>query len=131
MNVPDDRDDDNEMLDQQVHAESNMGSFIEKSLYKSQHQIKQSQMSSKPNKDVYIDNKSKDKQIKKLQKKGEITTNEQDEKIVVTFNSYYSFFTQFYGGLVFFVISISCMVGFILCKMGADYIVGNWAERDD
>ena len=131
MNVPDDRDDDNEMLDQQAHAESNMGSFIEKSLYKSQHQIKQSQMSSKPNKDVYIDKKSKDKQIKKLQKKGEITTNEQDEKIVVTFNSYHSFFTQFYGCLVFFVISISCMVGFILCKMGADYIVGNWAERDD
>lgn len=23
------------------------------------------------------------------------------------------------------------MVGFILCKMGADYIVGNWAERED
>lgn len=43
-----------------------MGSFIEKSLYKSQHQIKQSEMSSKPKKDVYIDNESKDKQTKKL-----------------------------------------------------------------
>ena len=63
--------------------------------------------------------------------KGKITTNEQDEKIVVTLSSYYRFFKDFYGGLLFLTLGVASMVGFLLCKMGADYTVGNWALQAD
>lgn len=127
MNVPDDREEDNEMVESPLLAESN----IDNKLIKSQNQLKQSMLQSQAKKEVYIDKEQIEEDAKKKTDKGKITTNEQDEKIAVTLSSYYAYFSRFYGGAIFFVISISCMVGFILCKMGADYIVGNWAERDD
>lgn len=94
--------------------------------------MKKSEISTKPKKDVYIDSKPLGQDAPGDKKnKGKITSNEQDEKVVVTFSSYYQYFFRFFGGTIFFLISISCMVMFILAKMGADYIVGDWAEKPD
>ena len=54
-------------------------------------------------------------------------TNEQDEKIKVTFGSYANWFMKFYGGWLFLGLCTATMTGFATCKLGADYIVGNWA----
>lgn len=58
-------------------------------------------------------------------------TNEQDEKIKVNFAGYYAYFFKFYGGFIFLITSTMLMVCFMLCKLGADYIVGNWATQED
>ena len=58
-------------------------------------------------------------------------TDEQDEKIKVTFGSYYTFFKDYYGGVKFFSLSIISMLLFLASKMSADYLIGHWALQKD
>lgn len=55
-------------------------------------------------------------------------SDEQDEKIQVTFGCYYDYFKNYYGGLKFFTLGILSMSMFLASKMSADYLVGNWAQ---
>lgn len=70
-----------------------------------------------------IDNKKKDKTKKS---KGKIITDEDDEKIKITFNSYSSYFNKYYGCSFYFTV-IFAMSGVICGRVGSDYTIGQWA----
>lgn len=74
---------------------------------------------------------SKKQDLKEPKAKGRITTDEQEEKIVVTTRTYFVYFRDYYGGLLFLVLSVLAMSGFLASKMSADYLVGSWAEQPD
>lgn len=58
-------------------------------------------------------------------------SDENDEKINVNFKSYKSYFGQYWNGCVFFVLANFAMVGFMVCWLSGDYLVGNWAMQPD
>lgn len=58
-------------------------------------------------------------------------TDEQDEKISVTFRSYYDYYKNYYGGMKFLSLSLLTMSLFLVSKMSADYLIGHWALQKD
>ena len=59
-------------------------------------------------------------------------TNEDDEEIKITFQNYKEFFgKQYQGGYKYIINSQLAMIIFSVCKMGGDYIIGQWAESTD
>ena len=69
------------------------------------------------------------KQIEK--NKGKIMSNEQDEDIIKTSKTYANFFGPYYGGWWFFIKAQIVMILFSACKMGGDYLIGNWSQSTD
>lgn len=46
-------------------------------------------------------------------------------------STYYVYFRDYFGGLKFLCCSFLAMSGWLVSKMGADYVVGNWALQQD
>ena len=62
---------------------------------------------------------------------GKMMENENDEVIDITLATYKKYFGHYWNGTVFFLLGNLAMIGFMMCWLGGDYLIGNWATKPD
>lgn len=77
------------------------------------------------------DFKVKKIKVKRGGSKGKITTDEDDEQILVNFQTYREYFMDYFGGWSFIFLSNFSMIAYIVAKLFSDYLMGNWANDPD
>ena len=69
-------------------------------------------------------------ELRVVEKKGKIMTDENEEKIQISFGTYKRWFGQYYGGS-FLLATQAAMLLFAASRIGSDYTIGFWAHNSD
>lgn len=60
---------------------------------------------------------------------GRMTTNENDQKLEVTYKTYQRYIFRYFGGWKFIITSNLAIIAFTQCKLYNDYLLGVWAQH--
>jgi hypothetical protein len=69
-----------------------------------------------------------DVDLRVKEKKGKIMTDENEEKIQISFITYKKWFGRYYG-ISFFIVSQLTMFFFTFSRITSDYVIGYWAHN--
>lgn len=60
---------------------------------------------------------------------GKMMEDENDEVIDITYKTYLKYFNTYWNGPIFFLSGNLAMVGFMVCSLAQDYLIGDWALK--